>query len=112
MTGPRSARSAALLVGSTPSVVVNVQSAGQILSRLLAKRRCSGCACFSRGVLEQRRNSSWIGLHLGFEPLAVLVLAVGAPGGEHSVGQCEAGLAEGLLFGQPFAVAAEVALQM
>ncbi len=29
MTGPRSARSAGLLVGSTPSVVVNVQSAGQ-----------------------------------------------------------------------------------
>ena len=40
MTGARSARSAGLLVGSTPSVVTKVQSAGQILSRLLANRRC------------------------------------------------------------------------
>jgi hypothetical protein len=39
MTGPRSERSAALLVGSTPGAVTNVQSAGQIFSRLLAKVR-------------------------------------------------------------------------
>ena len=40
MTGARSARSAGLLVGSTPSMVVKVQSAGQTLSRLLANWRC------------------------------------------------------------------------
>ena len=41
----------------------------------------------------------------------VLVL-VGAPGGEHAAGELEALLAEGLLLGEPFGVAAEVALQM
>ena len=52
ITGPRSARSAGLLVGSTPSVVVKVQSAGQTLSRLFANCRCQrlrrlfGLACF------------------------------------------------------------------
>ena len=39
MTGPRSDLSAALLVGSTPSTVTNVQRAGQILRRLLARPR-------------------------------------------------------------------------
>ena len=53
ITGPRSARSAGLLVGSTPSMVVKVQSAGQTLSRLLANWRCQrlrrlfGLACSS-----------------------------------------------------------------
>ena len=41
----------------------------------------------------------------------VLVL-VGAPGGEHAAGELEAVLAEGLLLGEPFGVAAEVALQV
>jgi hypothetical protein len=39
MTAPRRPRSAWLLVGSTPSTRVKVQSAGQRLSRLVAKRR-------------------------------------------------------------------------
>ena len=40
MTGERSARSAGLLVGSTPASTVKVHSAGQTLGRLLANRRC------------------------------------------------------------------------
>ena len=41
----------------------------------------------------------------------VLVL-VGAPGGEHVAGELEAVLAEGLLLGEPVGVAAEVALEV
>jgi hypothetical protein len=55
MTGPRSARSAGLLVGSTPSMVVKVQSAGQTLSRLLANWRCQRL----RRLLGEARWSSF-----------------------------------------------------
>ena len=45
--------------------------------------------------------------------IAVLMLVlVGAPGGEHAAGEPEAPLAEGLLLGQPFAMAAEVAVDV
>src|SRR6266545_6631886 len=51
MTAPRRPRSAWLLVGSTPSVWVKVQSAGQRLSRFLAKSRWY----LVRGLLRARR---------------------------------------------------------
>ena len=85
MTGPRSARSAGLLVGSTPSMVVKVQSAGQTLSRLLANWRCQRLRRLLRaGVLEQLPQLGLDRGDLGLEPVAVVVLVlVGAPGGEH-----------------------------
>ncbi len=54
MTGPRRARSAALLVGVTPGTVMNVQSAGQSFRRLFANRPEQSVAfAFVGGVLEQ-----------------------------------------------------------
>jgi len=62
MTGARSARSAGLLVGSTPSVVVKVYSAGQTLSRLLAKRRRQRVRLlFGLAASSSARSSVWIG---------------------------------------------------
>src|SRR6266511_1965120 len=53
MTAPRRARSAWLLVGSTPLTVAKVQSAGHALSRLRARPR----QCLLRGaLLEYRRR--------------------------------------------------------
>jgi hypothetical protein len=50
---------------------------------------------------------------LGLESVSVLVLVlVGAPGGEHAAGELKAALAEGLLLAQPVGVAAEVALEV
>ena len=46
MTGARSDRSAGLFVGSTPSIMVKVQSAGQTFSRLFANRRCQRLRAF------------------------------------------------------------------
>ena len=92
MTGPRSARSAALLVGSTPATVTNVHSAGQIFSRLLANRRCRRVRLLLRaGVLEQLAQLVLDRLHLADQACAVLVLAEGVPGLEQSLGQREAG---------------------
>ena len=111
MTGPRRARSAGLLVGSIPSIVVKVQSAGQTLSRLLANRRCQrvrllfGLACF-----EQLAEFGLDRRDLGLEPGAVVVVVlVGAPRSEHAAGELEPVLAEGLLLGQAVRVAAKVA---
>ena len=114
MTGARSARSAGLLVGSTPSMVVKVQSAGQTLSRLLANWRCQRLrAFFGEAPLEQRAQLGLDRRDLGLESVAVVMLVlVGAPGGEHAAGELEAVLAEGLLLAQAVGVAAEVALQV
>jgi hypothetical protein len=47
------------------------------------------------------------------EPVAVVVpVLIGPPAGEHTAGELQALLAEGLLLGQPVGVAAEVALEM
>ena len=114
MTGLRSARSAGLLVGSTPSMVVKVQSAGQTLSRLLANWRCQRVApALWAGVFEQPPQLGLDRGDLGLEPVAVVVLVlVGAPGGEHLVGEREAVFAEGLLLAQAVGVAAEITLQV
>ena len=109
MTGPRSERSAVLLVGSTPSTVTNVQRAGQILSRLLANLRwCLVFVFLGPACSSSVRSSVWI----GGETAAVLVFAEAGPGCEEAGGQLEALLAEGLLGGESFGVTAEVALGM
>ena len=41
-----------------------------------------------------------------------MLVPVGAPGGEHAAGELETVLAERLLLGESFCVAAKVALQM
>ena len=114
MTGLRSARSAGLLVGSTPSMVVKVQSAGQTLSRLLANWRCQRLRRLFG--LASSSSRSQLGLDrgdLGLESVSVVVLVlVGAPGGEHLVGEREALFAEGLLLAQAVGVAAEITLEM
>jgi hypothetical protein len=82
MTGPRSDRSAALLVGSTPSTVTNVQSAGQILRRLLAKPRWYLFLGFWGRLV---RAGAELGLdrrHVALETAAVSVVAVVVPGVE------------------------------
>ena len=62
ITGPRSARSAGLLVGSTPATVTNVQSAGQTLSRLFANRRCQRVRLlFGEASWSSARSWVWIG---------------------------------------------------
>ena len=114
MTGARSARSAGLLVGSTPGRVMKVQSAGQTLSRLLANRRCQRVRrLLGDGVSSSARSSVWIGAISALELFAVVVLVlVGAPGGEHSAGELEALFAEGLLLGETVGVAAKVPLEV
>ena len=109
MTAPRRPRSAWLLVGSTPSVWVKVHSAGQRLSRFLAKRRWYFVlALFSGGVLEQgvERVLEWDDLHL--QPGTVGVGLVAVPGGEEVAGDPEAVVAEPLLLAHAFAVGGEV----
>ena len=74
----------------------------------------AGAPALRAGVLRAAaRSSVWIGAISACEPVAVVVLVlVGAPGGEHAAGELEAVLAEGLLLGQPVGVAAEVALEV
>jgi hypothetical protein len=100
MTGPRSARSAALFVGSAPSTLTNVQSAGQSLGSLLAEQAVeAGARALAFGPLEQLAQLALDRLHLACEPLAVLVFLVGVPALERAPGQGEAGLSELLLLG-------------
>src|SRR2546430_10488740 len=61
MTGPRSARSAGVLVGSTRSIVLKVQSAGQTLRRLLANWRCPPVGpVFWVGALGRLLGFGWV----------------------------------------------------
>ena len=113
MTGPRSDRSAALFVGWTPSTATNVQSAGQILRRLLAKPRWY----LFFGVLRPACSTSVAELGLGrrdvaLEAGAVLVVLEVVPGVEHAACELEPLLAEGLLGGEPFCVEAKISLEM
>jgi hypothetical protein len=110
MTGPRSARSARLFVGSTPSMVVKVQSAGQTFQVVGEPSVPARAAALRAGVFEQLPQLGLDRRDLGVEPLAILVLLVSAPGGEHAAGELESLLAEGHLLAEPFGVAAEVAL--
>ncbi len=70
--------------------VVKVQSAGQTLSRLFANRRCQRLRAFFG--LASSSSCAEFGLDrrdLGLEPGAVVVLVlVGAPGGEHLPVSC------------------------
>jgi hypothetical protein len=109
MTGPRSERSEALLVGSTPSTVTNVHSAGQILSRLLANRRWWRVRLLFRPALQQLSHRGLDRLHLCDQPLAVLVLGERLP---QPPGERQAGIAEPPLLGQVLGAAAKVAQQV
>ena len=115
MTAPRRPRSAWLLVGSTPSVWLKVQSAGQRLSRLLGELRGgtsvrgllrAACSSSARSFVLERRD-----------------LALGAGPGRRRAGRLsqaaksscairEAGVAELLLLAHAFAVGGEVAEQV
>src|SRR3954447_15039422 len=99
MTGARSARSAGLLVGSTPSTVVKVHSAGHTLSRLLANRRCQRVGrLLGEAASSNWRSSVWTGAISAISPVAVVVLVlIGAPSREHPAGEFQALFAEGLL---------------
>ena len=114
MTGPRSARSAGSSVGSIPSMVVKVQSAGQTLSRLLANWRCQRLRrflCEASGAVAGGLGLDRLNLGLGVAG-GRGVRAGRCAGGEYLVGEWRAPFAEGLLLGQPVGVAAEVALQV
>jgi hypothetical protein len=65
------------------------------------------------GVFEQPSELLLDRLKVGRQASAVLVLVLlGAPRAEHAAGEREALLAEALVLGEPFAVAAKVALEM
>lgn len=73
-----------------------------------------GAGTFAAGVFEQLPELVLDGRQLDQQSDAVvMIVLVGAPGGEHAAGQLEALLAEGLLVGQALlAVAGEVALEV
>jgi hypothetical protein len=100
MTGPRSARSARLLVGSTP-VSVKVQSAGQTLSRFFEKPRTSLWRLPLEPLSEQHLELALERRHRALQPSAVSVLLELLPGAEQAAGYVGAPLAEFLLRGQP-----------
>src|SRR5918999_1789762 len=73
----------------------------------------AGALALAAGVFEQLPKLLLDRFDGGPEACAVLMLAlVGAPRGEHAAGELKAVCAEGLLLGEPLAVAAKVALQM
>jgi hypothetical protein len=113
MPAPRRPRSAWLLVGSTPSVWVKVDSAGQRLSRFLANWRWY----FVRGLLRAACSSSLRSFGLSrrgarLQPGAVGVGLVVVSGGEEVASDLEAVVAEPFLLGHAFAVDSEVAEQV
>lgn len=113
MTGPRRARSAALLVGVTPGTVRNVQSAGQSFRRVVREPAVKTVALgFLAGVFEQLPQLGLDWCHLDSEPSAVVMLDVGMPGLKQPAGELKAGLPEALLGSQALAVEPEVALEM
>ena len=97
MTGPRRARSAGLLVGSTPVVVVKVQSAGQIVRRLHSELAVPAVApALGAGVLEQLPKFCLDRGDLGLQSVAVVVLVlVGAPRDAYLLRERQALLADG-----------------
>src|SRR5215210_4304377 len=100
MTAPRRPRSPWLLVGSTPSVWVKVQRAGQRLRRFLANWRWY----FVLELFRAARSA------LAAGPVGVGLVA--GPGGEELARDAQALVAELLLFGHAFAVGGEVPEQM
>ena len=97
-------RSAALLVGSTPSWVTNVQyKRGPDFQASFAKPRWGSClGRLPFGFVDERAQVGLEGRDLVGEPGAVLVFAVAVPGLEEAAGELEAVLAEELLGGQSF----------
>ena len=104
MTAPRRPRSAWLPVGSTPGSLAKVQSAGQPLSRFLAKVRWRRLrALLARRLLEQ---CAQLLLERGDtlkQAAAVSVPAELTSGGEQPCGDLKAGGAELLLGAEPLA---------
>ena len=114
MTGLRSARSAGLLVGSTPSIGGEGPERGPDLEQVVGELAVPAVAPALRaGVFEQLPQLGLDRGDLGLEPVAVVVLVlVGAPGGEHRLVSGKPCLAEGLLLAEAVGVAAEVALEV
>src|SRR5215211_7209011 len=111
MTAPRRPRSAWLLVGSTPSVWVNVQSAGQRLRRFLANCRWYLVLGLLRAACSSIvRSLFWSGAVWAWSRARILLVAV--PGGEEVVGDPEARVAELFLLGHALAVGGEVSEQV
>ena len=109
MTAPRRPRSAWLLVGSTPSVWVKVQRAGQDLRRLRANWRWYLVRVLLRAACSSSaRSLVWSGADPASELAAVAVLLELLPGLEEAVRDREAGAAEFVLFAHSFAVGGEV----
>src|SRR6266542_1539318 len=112
MTAPRWPRSAWLLVGSTPSVWVKLQSAGTVQEVLRELPVVLGSRALASGVLEERAELVLERGGLGLETGPVAVLLVDVPGGEEVVGDLEAVVAELFLVGHAFAVGGEVSDQV
>ena len=73
----------------------------------------AGALALAGGFLEQLFEFVLDLIQIGLQACAVVVLMlVGAPRAKHAAGERETVFAEALLFGEPFAVAAKVALQM
>ena len=99
MTAPRRPRSAWLLVGSTPSVWVKVERAGQRLREVPREVAVVlGARALAGGVLEQGSELCLERRGLRLQPGPVAVGLVGAPGGEEVVCDHESGAAEVVLF--------------
>jgi hypothetical protein len=113
MTAPRRPRSAWLLVGSTPSVWVNVHRAGHRLRRFRAKSRWYLVRGLFRAACSSRvRSFSWSGAVCPLEPGPVAVALEPLPGLEQVVRDHEAGVSEVFLFAHAFAVGGEVAQEV
>src|SRR5450759_5252008 len=113
MTAPRRPRSAWLLVGWTPGTPAKLHSAGQRLSRFLAKVRWRRLRALLRAASSRERPELLLERAAALaEAGAVSVPAALVPGGEQPGGNLEAGGAELLLGAEPLAVGAEVARLM
>src|SRR6266542_4165110 len=105
MTAPRRPRLARLLVGSTPSVWLKVQRAGQRLRRLRANGRWYLVLVLLREACSSSvRSFVWSG--------ALTVLLELLPGVEQVVRDDQSGVSEVFLCAHPFAVGGEVAEQV
>jgi hypothetical protein len=113
MIAPRGARSAWLLVGSSPRRSAKVQSAGQALSRLRASPRVYLWGGALARVAAQDRlelTAQQPNAALQLAPLAGVLVAL--PGPEQLRADRQARLSELALGGETFGVGLEVALQV
>ena len=113
MTGPRSARSAALLVGRDAGDGDECPERGPELQEVVREPAVQAVAFAAvGGMLEQLAELVLDRFHLDAPAGGGLVLGERVPGLKQPAGEREAGFSELLLGGQPFAVESEVALQV